>query len=228
MPILNMIYWATWWGGGWRPWVNTIAYRPLNSTDTVNDMKWTWTAYNLTWTATFWVDEWVDCYQSRSYGTMLTIADSLLYGNSNFTVNYWILEKQTSSSHQHVFLSWWTGKKQQVLMWINWNNNHLMCWKYFEDYDTWYTLTAWNWINVCITYDWSNMKIYVNWNLQLTQSISFWITSSWETSLWDSSLWWNNQYFRWNMSEAILEDKERTAQEIADYYNSTKWDYWIS
>jgi hypothetical protein len=32
----------------------------------------------------------------------------------------------------------------------------------------------------------------------------------------------------WQLSNVIFEDKARTSQEVSDYYDQTKWDYWIS
>ena len=40
--------------------------------------------------------------------------------------------------------------------------------------------------------------------------------------------WWYYYNFPWKFSNLIIEDKERTAQEVADYYNQTKGDYGIS
>ena len=70
--------------------------------------------------------------------------------------------------------------------------------------------------------------IYVNW-----VDAASW-TGNASYNLADTNFWlfsansWNNDYFYGNISNFIIEDKERTAQEVSDYFNQTKWDYWIS
>ena len=46
------------------------------------------------------------------------------------------------------------------------------------------------------------------------------------TNYWGSADLWK-QTLRWNLSEVIIENKEWTAQEVSDYYNSIKWNYWL-
>ena len=56
---------------------------------------------------------------------------------------------------------------------------------------------------------------------------------------WPTFIWWSNytsswrptpwsQYFKWYLSDVIMEDKARTQSEIQDYFNKMKSKYWIS
>jgi hypothetical protein len=227
MPILNMIYWATWWGGGWRqPWANTIAYYPLDSTNTVKDLSWN--GYNFTGSATFWVDEWVDCYQCRSNGNMLKNDISLLYNKSNFTVNLWFFQKSQVSRTQLMFKTWaLSAKWQMFLYYISWGHI-LYASKYFTDEDTGYTVNSGQWINLCATYDGSVWKTYINGNLIHSWTTSLSIPSWWNTSVGYTTYSRSTEYFDGNVSNLIWESATWTAQEISDYYDLTKWNYWIS
>ena len=45
----------------WTPWANTLAYRPLTSTSTTNDLSWNNNNLSSIWTVDFWTHYWVDC-----------------------------------------------------------------------------------------------------------------------------------------------------------------------
>lgn len=72
-----------------------------------------------------------------------------------------------------------------------------------------------------------------NWTaIQTYADGTAWNSITWHTIinttycvLW-SSMWWNR--LKWQIWEAIVENKVWTATEISNYYNTTKWNYWIS
>lgn len=90
------------------------------------------------------------------------------------------------------------------------------------------TVSLNTWYNLVWVRDWSNYYLYLNWVLANSGS---WISGSgsWKSTVipWrdDNSVDWSP---RWYMSEVIYEDKARTVQEVANYYNNTKNLYWIS
>ena len=199
------------WNNEWLPGENTIAYYPLTSTSTVNDMKTSGTKYNLTNynNVQFWTYHWVDC-ANFSGNSMI------LYNSSNpsiswdFTLNVRCWVNNTSSTVQRV-LQIWQFAGQNIYIWVaNW-------------YIDWTNLTVspGQRNNIIYSRSWSSLWLYVNSN---------WITVS-NTVNWT----WlyigrsdGNQFsFYWNISEAIIEDKARTAKEVQNYYNSTKANYWI-
>jgi hypothetical protein len=129
--------------------------------------------------------------------------------------------------------SQWTPNTKQIMMfsymasasrWLTVSN-------YADDVDvgsfvgrdgTWHLLTA--------TYTWSadtanNVKIYVDSSLVKQWQRWGTTTANMIGYVWNYN---TNDNLKWYLSQFILEDKTRTAQEIADYYNQTKWNYWIS
>ena len=81
---------------------------------------------------------------------------------------------------------------------------------------------------VTITADSSWRTMYMNWTQVSTWSSTITFIStvlcigggSWTSSV--------DNFFNGYMSDVIIENKVRTAQEISDYYNATKSNYWIS
>ena len=68
--------------------------------------------------------------------------------------------------------------------------------------------------------NWNKLSWYVNWNFINTVTMS---TDQW-------SFQYSTQYSElqpWTYWEIIVEDKARTAQEVSDYYNQTKANYWL-
>lgn len=223
MPILNMIYWATWWGGGWQPWANTLVYLPF--TEDLLDHSWNWVTFTQWWTNLSIVN-WVADFDG-----------GYLYKNASYwlsslpaTVSIWIYPTQLSSTwetsiiNSHIYqggYNWW---------WSILNNNRqisLECLPWNTIFTSSIDLNKWHYLTYVLKS--SGSDLYLN-----GQKIG--TTNSWlalrdrlaiGTAWWTSSDFWVH-LFNWKMSQIIIEDKSRTAQEIADYYNLTKWDYWIS
>jgi hypothetical protein len=76
-----------------------------------------------------------------------------------------------------------------------------------------------------LTREWSSWKTYRNnvlfWNA--TGSGSVWYNTE---VIWNYRPWDKNPFI-WYMSDFIIENKVRTTQEISDYYNQTKTNYWL-
>ena len=198
------------------PWANTVAYYPLTSTTTVNDQSGN--NYNLTNTGsvTFWTYKWVNC---ASFSGSNFLKYSLSYDKRAVTFSWWgyYIRKNTNNEW---FVRWWPN----FSAWIDNGSNRLNFW-----WISWPILTSdSNWGHIVTTYDGgTTAKLYYNWVLQGTN-----------TSLSPQTWWWftignaninsTTDYWKWWISEVIVENKVRTDQEIADYYNQTKSDYWIS
>lgn len=214
---------------GWptprQPWVNTIAYYPLDSTNTVNDLSWN--NYNLTnkWNVTFGVNNWVDCatfWNSTPRWLVNTSANIISW---QYTYLTWINMDMSSYAWGWARVFGWTSNFF-ILIW-ELPNNHNMCPQ--RPMTDWVTLTAW-WHLVCFVWDVTtgNFTSYLD-----GVSVSSWIGLSWSMSwivIWakENDYTHSDDRFKWNMSAIIWENKQRTSQEISDYYDLTKWDYWIS
>ena len=140
------------------------------------------------------------------------------YITGTTTSNYWVVYTWNVSN---------SGSWQ--LFWIrirhdgNWNHPWTANWK---DGISPSSLNISWWTHIVGVGDWTNHTLYVNWQLVSSNNYSA-ITSSTGIYIWWVTSWSDDPY-QWYMSNVILESKGRTAQEISDYYNQTKWNYWIS
>lgn len=208
---------------GWKPWENTVAYYPLK--EDFNDHKWSWTLYNLTnngWSLT--TLSWVQC----AYFNLSSIASN---SSPSFwwirTISHWINANSNSENSVIVWTgwSWWVNTTvfSSTLWWwtLPWCSNMYNQWYSTSDnisFNTWYYMVT--------TIGDGYWKVYLNWVLKGTYSFSVW---NW-TWIYLSRRWdWitSNSRYDWYLSEVIIEDKARTAQEISDYYNQTKSNYWL-
>jgi hypothetical protein len=72
-----------------------------------------------------------------------------------------------------------------------------------------------------------DMKLYLNWEYQTTVSNNK--TPDYSNGEWLYLGLWRLTYYKVNgyFKTLILEDKARTADEITNYYNLTKSNYWL-
>lgn len=218
----------------WHPWANTVAYRPLTSASTVNDQSWN--DYNLTnnWAVQFGMYGGVDCSFFESGNSQWLSVTLPAIWNSAFTYSCWIYRLGYSSwpdSKSQVFMMWPLNSNRACFgLAINWAsgwNDEFQVWTWGQDDNTWEYSQINQWEHVVVTNDGTTKKFYLNWVLESSVSMSINVTNG------IFRLWSFTQYFqnnRWQrfygyMSEFIAENKTRTDQEIASYYNSTKRNY---
>ena len=222
----NTVYLTVPWAATpWRhPWANTIAYYPLE-TD-ANDYSWNSRDATNNW-ATFTTEGWVDC-ASFSDGTT-KISLPALWTLTTLTASVWFKTININPDSVILQIAPSTNDENFVLGCNNWT------WALSRYTWTSYNITDWNvsdwtWHNMVGTYTsswWA--KLYVDW-------VYIWDDSTATTVSWDlgySFIWWHQSWQSWYayigyISNVILEDKEWTSTEVSDYYDETKWDYWIS
>lgn len=222
MAIFNTVY-----GGEpkWKPWSNTIAYYPLTATSTVNDMSWNNLTLTWGWTYQFWTYGWVDCCSisngyftaNHSWSWDITILARCNYQwePANDT---WVIAMTYSSypvsqigynkknKRPNNDPSWW------IYAYAQWGSSLDYTTNYHQNANQWYLVT---WVR-----DGSSIKLYINWVLEKEKAISIWTLSY--TQLGISR---KTRSMVGYVSNVIFEDKIWTVDEIAKYYNSTKWNY---
>ena len=203
-------------GEVWTPWSNTVAYYPLK--ENANDYSWNSKNLNNNW-LTFWTYSGVTCASSSGNYAQLSLWTYTTY--STLTVSIWH-NPTTTTPIRYAF-----GFGGSVDMGI-WNNGVTYYASGSQYFDQAIWVTANQWTNIIVTVNWSTWNIYKNWSLYTTRtdwwnvvanSIAIWTNSS-------ASYPQNNRFYGY-LSNAIIENKTRTAQEVANYYNQTKSDYWL-
>ena len=209
----------------WQPWVNTIAYYPLTSTSTVNDMSGNWNHWTMNWTITFgsalW---WVDCWSFPwNNSTYINVPNSSDFATTTITYSFWIASSQRTGNRWIIY-KW-------PFTWVAWTyyiTNYQNFWVSINGVATYTTIfdSDNQWVYVVVSYDGSTIKIYKNWVLDTSASNSYDI--SLDTNPLKIWAYWSSSYcFYGYMSELIIENKVWTAQEIANNYNRTKANYWL-
>lgn len=210
----------------WQPWANTLLYMPLNSTDTHTDKSWNSRATTNT-NVSFWTYQWVDCWYLN--GTSAHIQITPFTFSSELTLLIWL--------YPAWYTSWYDGKIFDA---------RISSYAFTSRYGS-YAQTIWiswyiNWTQTFIT-DVSNKRVlfvmtskngsqtyqllWDNINVTKTSSLSFSSFTPSRINLWNEYNNGANRFFKWWISECILENKARTDQEKIDYYNQTKSLYWI-
>lgn len=203
---------------GRQPTGTTIAYYPLTSSTTTSDQSWN--NRNLTnYNTSFWTYQWINCAYWNSVKHLNTPTLSWVKTLSLWT--YWAWH--TSGSSYSPTFTYWTG-----------TTNNLQ-WLYEDDKYTLWNSSGYVVVNSQIKNQWyhyvlvlstTEKKLYFNWALVGTANNSS--LSDWMFYFFcfiNNQSWIN--YYHWWISNVIIESKEWTAQEVLDYYNDTKSNYWL-
>ena len=241
MSVLKNIYIGEY---GWKPWANTIAYYPLE-TDT-NDYSWN----NRNWTNN-WVtfSDWLWVFNGSSYISLGT--GSWTNIQTNMTISVWFRWNWSWSKDNMVvaksqyYAPWtWYSNYAFYAISIHEEDRYLMAWFYNQsDFNAhplnfrttwWWSPTLWpvsqsnKWYHVVITNDWTTKKAYIDWTLVATETnTSTSSTQSVDTRIGSAVRYNYDSYFNWNISKVIFEDKTWSADEVSEYYNNTKSNYWL-
>ena len=216
------------------PWSNTILYCPLkddindhsgNHTMTINTTSY-WTVakdstgfYHFTW--------WYIASENYTWPTQWSMSVWVKRENKstwNTTLQRWLTNTYKNSSPFYNMgfefnNSWYTA------VW-DWTTT------YFRDI-WWATVNQWElWTMTYSPSEW--WKMYKNWALvdSFSSNKNLW-QYNWETLIWwnyYSSSWRPNpwaQYFKWYLSDVIMEDVARTSSDVLNYFNKTKSNYWL-
>lgn len=212
----------------WQPWANTVAYYPLNSISTVNDMSGN--NHNLTNNnVVFWTYQWVDCWYFDSRWSSSWLC--WLYNSSFYPWD----SVATRTVSVRFYASWNTVYNNPRLMapiaWAKDKWNKIIAGRY-NDWDIdWANFNVWEWTHVIFIWDSNNYyDVYKNWVLQHSNVYTAYLVQNIYLTIWTRE---NNGTSRWDkrdggISEVIIEDKRWTAQEVANYYNQTKSLYGIA
>ncbi len=207
--------------GGWtrKPTTNTLLYFPL--TDDLIDHSWKSVTSTTTGSPTITTLNWVKCCQLNGSSTIDT--DVTLNTLSNVYASCWFY----TANAENKWIFW-----NQPCWVFNWfwfsltNSSNFVVEVYYSGSSSTSASASWSFQGSWHLYSVSNWKLYIDWIYKSTLSTT---TLNWNQPM---CIWWHNQNssctrqkVNWYIGDCILENKERTASEIADYYNNTKSNY---
>lgn len=206
------IYMAREW---WKKNDNTIIHLPLSTSiidDTRNNNI---TSTNVTFSGWFSVFDW-------SNSTLKTTGVVWVTWNPKLTFQMWV--KHTRQATECCISIWNFNDAEMIWFFIN-DSNKVVIWTYNDDPITDTVVNLNTWTLITITTDWYTTKVYKNWVLSSTATKSYTIVQ------WNIWIWFNQKTtsykYKWNISDVIVEKWVWSAEQISDYYNSTKSIYWL-
>lgn len=220
MPFIEKALKNAYIGFWYEPGSNTLLYFPL--TDDLNDHSWKTVTYSTTGSPTITTLNWVKCCQLNWSSTIDTSVT--LNTLNNMFVSCWFYLVTSNN----VWFFWNQPCWITNWFWFMFPSSDLQVWVYHSGWYA-YVDVSWNFQNSWHLYSISNWKVYLDWVYKGTLSTT---NMSWNQPI---CIWGHNQNSscsrtktNWYISDCIIENSERTAQEIQEYYNSTKSNYWIS
>ena len=192
------------------PWANTIAYFPFENDQL--DSVWTVTI-NATGTK-----------ETIGYRFDITTNGTTTNLTTARFVNFWVKFGNIKSS-------WWPDYVDQAVTLgsgeITYNYSHTLSdfhktisyqsWVSTWGHSTAIPTTSWVWYNFAYGYDGTKIVGYLNWTKVAEITTSIYNTNN-------RKIW---SYIDETLSNLIYETTPRTDQEVTDYYNQTKSNYWL-
>lgn len=214
-----------------KPWANTVAYRPLTSTTTVNDQSWNNYTLTRTW-GSFTTIGGVDCFYNgwwtSGYFT-LNSAPKIPSWSAARTISLWVKPTNYSRSYDRYILDYGGQTAGSGVAFLT---------TMYGLYEVLVVTDYMDWASVIVarklltfTTSWSGYDFYINWVLQWHSSYALntsAVSSSFPLRLMrQNTTTSDNNQLRWYLSEVIIEDKAWTATEIENYFNDNKSKYWL-
>jgi hypothetical protein len=202
------------------PWSNTLLYLPM--TDDLLDHSWkSVTVTNNGVSISSWT--W---YFNGSWYLSIPTADNILW--NVFTIS-WYWKVSARPTYSAIFAtrnstSWWLT--------VQYEWTHLFA---STATNNWDLIAVGNiftknnvWENYVLVRKVTNWELYKNW-------VKVWTATSWNWNIiqsWSASFIWRNgadsaTNITWYIGQFIIENRAWTAQEVSDYYNQTKSNYWL-
>lgn len=201
------ISWATAYDASWN-WNNWT----LISIPTISRI-WQHKLVNLNWSS-----QYIDSNKNLSW---LSISNSftftaLINSGAVSPSGYpsWIIDSDIDINRWQLLYitpSWWVNRIAALLNFTD-SSQVGIIWP-FISLNKWYMST--------LTYDWNIIKLYINWKLYNSSSVSKTPNWTWNLLIWRDYYEWDaNRYFNWKISNPMIWNKALTAKEIEQLYYS--------
>lgn len=210
-----------------------------NSTDIISNTKW-WAWFNLVnldrnnAVANWWVvsSDWNMLYEATATAPEVNTDWLGLTGNDPYTLTVKI--KTHNNTNTSTRASSLFTLRSGSLRWFGlqavWNSSWILESIYHARRDwIWSTniiapSTHWEWITATATFDWINMKLYIDWVLIETKLNTRTMVDPTQWAIWwNNHLVWSVVKFVWEIAYARAFNKELTPEEVISEYEAEKY-----
>jgi hypothetical protein len=207
----------------WTPWSNTIAYYPL--TDNYSDASGNCSDVVRSNTSSqIWTYHWVKCFNMNNYYSTVSTINNMnwltsytwsLWGWSS-TWHFWVMFRQSTDN-------WWAW-------WLDMYNTTTTRWRYWNptNKNTTFTMpSVSNWHHFVLSVSWWKSDIYIDW--VRVAWLNSWVVAPVNNAapLVFGSYTLDTSRCDWCVSNLIIEKVWWTAEQVKDYFDSTKKAYWF-
>ena len=223
MPIINMVYKKKKWK--WKPWANTLIYYPLNWN--ANDLSWNGkngTASNITWDS--WWDGGCAYFNWNSY-----INIPALTNTTTRTYSFWV--KCASNAGGDFLFTWDNSDKNLTFMASSWKINTQIWKSWIWSPTRWITnnysnATVWDntWHHIVVTINSNVYTTYIDGVQDNSCTWSYWTTPISVNKMWMHPNWSSDKYTGY-IDNVIIESRCWSADDVSNYYNRSKSNYWL-
>lgn len=211
----------------WKPWANTLLYYPL--TENLADASGHWNTWTMTWTCSFNSSTGIHVtWKSSNYVTWMSI---WVNARNTFTLNVWCKYDSVASWVQTLWGNSSNTQNYQAMKeeLVSWDGLYIWCsvWSTNVWGKVGETSVATTFHNICVIANWTTYKFYFNGVLKKQTTNSGSVNNYWTMNLWYDNYYTSGRAANGYIKDYIVESVARTEQEVLDYYNWTKWDYWL-
>lgn len=219
--------------GWWQPWANCVSWYPLDDDlkDQITDTSMT--AYSWAILTTF---NWVKCLDLTASGSYTSNSTNNCSVNAdNRTHMWWIY--WTWIGHRAFWGYWSSGYGNGDSLYWNQGDPNWVWWVWIQWTQYWKSVSTEQqlqnqWVCLALVINNNVATIYQNWASKNSLTLNTGVqdyklnTASW-TSLYFWKTAWDNAVAWKYIWEFVSYSDAKTATEVSDYYNSTKWTYWL-
>jgi hypothetical protein len=209
---------------GWRYY----AWYPL--TEDANDISWN-NHITTSWATSYGSDGAVFPDSNHNW---LLIPFNIDY-SQNWTISFYTkintLNKTSSHSDSRILDLYATNNRIDCRVEDFMETSSHFPWKYCVMKNNNYSSPIYNsdytsgtWMYICLTINNWTVKAYKNWILSWTTTVT-WTTNYFR--FWNEYNLAENRHIYWNIKDIIIDNKDRSDEEIENYFDSTRSDYWI-
>lgn len=231
-----------WW---WKPWANTVLYLPLDWD--VVDYSSAWRTFTVYWpsasvgtpvfdTLANWkkVADFTASNDANSNRFAFTSDVTGIPTSWDLTLSYWMNQTWITNGYQNIVAMRDYAGGTYYWSWMTWtglSSDNRLFWHGQSSYYTSFQPTAWTWYNIVCVVDNGTCYVYKDRVQIYTSSYTYGQNVSQKLCLcgyyYPNNPSYRSETYNGKLSEVIIENVARTAQEVTDYYDQTKANYWL-